>query len=213
MKKIIILLASVMLFTVGCSKSSETPKTSVEDSQIQTESVQTGVPETEAVSEVETSMDEELMKQLESAALAEMERALKESMGGTGEEPVMLDIEERELVNQDEVKIVLKGITLSGDYGCPEMKLYIENNTDHEISVYAEDMSVNDFAFYSNFGTSISAGKKLNSAIYIGNDQLEDNGLTSETIDNIEFVFEVLDSTDDMDCKLMFDTDIIKIEL
>lgn len=117
-------------------------------------------------------------------------------------------IEEAVVVDQDGLRITVKGLDTTGGFMGPELKLLIENNSDRALTVQARDVSVNGLMIT---GTSLSCdvapGKKANDSLVLFSSDLENSGI--DTFASIEFKFHVFES-DDWDT--LFDTPAIQLE-
>ena len=117
---------------------------------------------------------------------------------------------EVELVNRDGVKITLiGGLDTKSSYFGPELKLRVENNSGHNITVQSRKTSVNGCTM-GDFGAIMSIdvtnGEKAYGTFTLYNSKLEDAGIT--TIKTIKTSFHVFDSDS---WNNLFDTDLITI--
>lgn len=96
-----------------------------------------------------------------------------------------------ELFNDQGIRIVGKYVTEDSFWGAGIL-VYIENNTDKDVTISCEDMSVNGFMVDTFFYSSILAGKKAVDEISILSSSLEENDITS--IDEIDLVFTAYNS-------------------
>ena len=111
------------------------------------------------------------------------------------------------LVDADGVKIVGKGLSADGSFWGPGVILYIENNTEKDITVQVRDVSVNGFMVESSMSEDVVAGKKALSAVQFFSSDLESNSITDIT--DVELYFHIFElSTMDT----VFDSDVIKIQ-
>ncbi len=94
------------------------------------------------------------------------------------------------LVDQDGIKISFLGI--GEDYLGSTLKLKIENNSEHNITVQQRDMSINGIMIDGILSSDVSAGKIANDAVSILASDLEENGI--EQIDNVELSFVVINA-------------------
>lgn len=110
------------------------------------------------------------------------------------------------LVEKDGIKIIEKGLSKDGSFWGPGVILYIENNSDKDITVQVRDVSVNGFMVDSSMSEDVAAGKRALSAVQFFSTDLEENSITDIT--SAEFSFHVFTQKgwDDI-----FDTDVIKI--
>lgn len=110
------------------------------------------------------------------------------------------------LVDQNGVRIVGKGLSSEGSFWGPGVILYIENNSDKDITVQVRDVSVNGFMVTSSMSEDIVAGKKAISAVQFFGTDLEENSITE--IEDVELYFHIFNlSTWDT----IFDSDVISI--
>lgn len=94
------------------------------------------------------------------------------------------------LLEQDGVKIIGKYVDEDSIWGAAAL-LYIENNTDKNIIVQTDDVSINGFMITSICSQDVYAGKKAFTTVDFLSSSLEDNDITS--IDTVELKFKVLD--------------------
>ena len=94
------------------------------------------------------------------------------------------------LFEKDGVKIVGQYVDDSSFWGSAVL-LYVENNSNKNIIVQCDDVSVNGYMVSALMSTDVYAGKKSFDDITLLNSDLEANGITS--IDTIETSFKVLD--------------------
>lgn len=110
------------------------------------------------------------------------------------------------LVDQNGVRIVGKGLSSEGSFWGPGVILYIENNSEKDITVQVRDVSVNGFMVTSSMSEDIVAGKKAISAVQFFGTDLEENSITE--IKDVELYFHIFNlSTWDT----IFDSDVISI--
>lgn len=104
-------------------------------------------------------------------------------------------IEDVVLFDQDGVTIICKGLDMEEDelisFG-PSLKLLITNDTDHNIVVTVDNVSINGFMIDPICAEDVAAGKKANGTITWFSSDLEDNDI--EVIESIEFYFHIFDS-------------------
>lgn len=109
-------------------------------------------------------------------------------------------------VDQDGVKVyVLKRVNTNSFWGS-EIYVYIENNTDDELSIQADEVSVNGFMIDPYFSTRIPAGKKAYEAITFMESDLKANEITD--IEEIELKFKAIEYDS---YSTIFTTDVQKI--
>ena len=102
-------------------------------------------------------------------------------------------IQETVLLDEAGVKITAKSLELDGFLGV-EVKLLVENNTNKNLIVQAQNVSVNSYMIEPIMSIDIAAGKKANDTLVLTRDSLDDCGI--ETIADIEFSFNILQSDD-----------------
>ena len=90
------------------------------------------------------------------------------------------------------IKIVSKGVSSEDSLFGPGIILYIENNTERDVTIQTRDVSVNGFMVDSSMSEDVAAGKKAVSAIQFFSSDLEKNSITKIT--NAEFSFHIFDS-------------------
>lgn len=95
-----------------------------------------------------------------------------------------------EMVNQNGIKIIGKGVSNDLIWG-DGVVVYIENNTDRNIVVTTDDLSVNGFMVTGFLYQSVRPGKKAIESIILSSSDLEDNGI--ESIEELSLSFEVYD--------------------
>lgn len=88
-------------------------------------------------------------------------------------------------------------------------KFLIENDSDIDINVMDEDLSVNSFMMSAGgMYTSVASHKKANDAIYVYKSSLEENSISN--IEDIEFFIRIYDSNN---LASHFDSDVIRINV
>ncbi len=97
----------------------------------------------------------------------------------------------KELVNQNGIRIVGKYFNKNSIWG-NSVVLYIENNTDRNIMVSADDISVNGFMITALFAEGVRPNRKAIGVMYLSSGDLEENGI--ETVEEISTKFEVYDA-------------------
>jgi len=110
------------------------------------------------------------------------------------------------LVEANGVKIVGKGLSADDSFWGPGVILYIENNSDKNITIQTRDVSVNGFMVETIMSEEIVAGKKAMSAVQFLSTDLESNSITDIT--DVELYFHIFD-TESWDT--VFDSDVIAI--
>lgn len=111
------------------------------------------------------------------------------------------------LIDTNDVKIVGKGLSDKNSVFGPGVILYIENNSDKDITIQVRDVSVNGFMVDTSMSEDVVAGKKAISAVTFFSSSLEENGITDIT--DVELYFHIFDqkSWDEI-----FDSDVITIK-
>lgn len=110
------------------------------------------------------------------------------------------------LVDTNGVKIIGKGLSASDSFWGPGVILYIENNSDKDVTIQTRDVSVNGFMVESSMSEEIVAGKKAMSAVQFFSTDLEENAITDIT--DVELYFHIFDM-DSWDT--IYDSDVISI--
>ncbi len=99
------------------------------------------------------------------------------------------DIDGAILYDEGGIKIMCKYVDENSFWGSAVL-MYVENNTDQNIIVQCDDVSVNGFMVSALMSTDVYSGKKAIDDITILQSSLEDNGIDS--IDTIETSFKIL---------------------
>ena len=110
------------------------------------------------------------------------------------------------LVEEGGVKIVGKGISADDSFWGPGVILYIENNSEKDITVQVRDVSINGFMVDSTMSTDVVAGKKAMSAVQFFSTDLEENAITDIT--DVEFYFHIFNLES---WETILDSDVITI--
>ena len=97
----------------------------------------------------------------------------------------------QELYNQDGIRIVGKFVDENSFWGTAIL-LFIENNTERNICVQCDDMSINGFMVTPFFSSTVYAGRMALDDITIMNSDLEENDI--ETVEDIELKFHIFDN-------------------
>ncbi|MGN1405113.1 MAG: hypothetical protein ACI4WM_02480 [Erysipelotrichaceae bacterium] len=111
------------------------------------------------------------------------------------------------LIDANGIKIVARGLNTDDSIFGPSLILYIENNTDRNITVQARDESVNGFMIDSIMSTDISRNNKAVSSLTFMSTDLEENSI--EEINEIELSFHIYDY-DTFDT--YYDTEMVRVE-
>lgn len=105
------------------------------------------------------------------------------------------------------IKIIGKSLSTSDSVFGPGLILYIENNSNQNITVQASDTSVNGFMVDTSMSEDVLVGKKSITALTFMSSSLEENGITD--IKTVETSFHVFDAES---WDTIIDTDPITIE-
>lgn len=110
------------------------------------------------------------------------------------------------LVDKKGIRIIEKGLTEDDSFWGPGIVLYIENNSDRDITVQTADVSVNGFMVDATMSEDVIAGRKAMSAVQFLSTDLEENSI--EKITDVELKFNIIDmeSFDNI-----FDSDTLSI--
>ncbi len=95
-----------------------------------------------------------------------------------------------EIFNKEGVRVVAKYLSESTIWG-KSVVLYIENNSDKDLRIDVEDLSVNDFSFSNLDMFTVLAGKKSVDAITLFDSELEKNNI--DTVEKVEFKLEFME--------------------
>ena len=110
------------------------------------------------------------------------------------------------LVDYGDIRIIEKGLSENGSVWGPGVILYIENNSDDNITVQVRDVSINGYMVESIISEDVLVGKKSITDLQFLSKDLEDNGITE--ISNVEFYFHIF-SWETFDT--IYDSDVIKL--
>lgn len=108
--------------------------------------------------------------------------------------------------DENGVKIVAKKLNSSDSFWGADLYLYIENNTEQDITVQARDVSIDGFMIDPVFSSEIVHGKKAFDSLTFMESDLTDNGITD--IKEIELKFHIFDTASWDTIK---DTDIVTV--
>lgn len=93
------------------------------------------------------------------------------------------------LYDNNGIKIISKGIFTDDPIFGPEVLLYIENNSDKNVTIQARNTSINGFMVDPTMSAEVAAGKKAIDDITFLNSDLEENQITD--IETIETSFHI----------------------
>ena len=110
------------------------------------------------------------------------------------------------IYDADDVRVYYLGYADEPIYG-PQVKLYIENDKNIEVSVYARDFSANGIMFTVGFDRRVPPGGTARESIYIVDTNFETSGITS--VEKVEFYFSVINAKE----KYRNNSDAISIDI
>lgn len=93
------------------------------------------------------------------------------------------------ILDQDGIRIIVRGIDNEDTLWGASVELFIENNQDQGIRVQAKDVSINGFAIDSLLSSEIPAGKKAYAEISFAEADLKEHDI--KTIEEIEMVLHI----------------------
>ncbi len=96
------------------------------------------------------------------------------------------------VLDQDGIKLVVKNLDVTGSYWGADLYVYVENNSQNDITIQTRDVSVNGFMVDPIFSCDVPMGKKAFDSISFMQSDLEDNAITDIT--TLELSFHVFDS-------------------
>lgn len=102
-----------------------------------------------------------------------------------------VDITGDEMINQDGIRIVGKGLSKDSIFGSGVV-LYIENNSNRNITISSDNLSVNGYMITSFLHRPVKANKKAVDTIILSSSDMEENGI--EQIDELALSIEAYDS-------------------
>jgi len=94
------------------------------------------------------------------------------------------------LYDEGGIKIIGKYVDESSFWG-KSVVLYIENNTDKNVIIQADNLSINGYSLTSLFSSTVYAERKAFDDITLLSSELEENGITS--VDEVTLKFEIMD--------------------
>ena len=97
----------------------------------------------------------------------------------------------KEIYNENGVRLVAKCVDDDKIWGSSVL-IYAENNSDSNVTIAAEDMSVNGFMVNSIYAKTIYKGKYAISDLSISESDMKENSI--ESIEDIEVKFRIYDS-------------------
>lgn len=93
--------------------------------------------------------------------------------------------------NGDGIKVVVKGLSEDQSIFGPSIVVYIENNSDKDITVQTRNVSINGFMVDAIFSSDVLIGKHAVDTITFLSSELEENEINS--IDEVELSFHIFD--------------------
>lgn len=126
------------------------------------------------------------------------------SLDGTGEQAV--DDSGVLLVDENGIKITVKEVDSENSFWGADIYIYVENNTETDVTVQAANTSINGFMVEPYFSCDVTAGKKAYDTITFMESNLEENNITS--IDSMDISFHVFNTED---FNTIFDTDTLSV--
>lgn len=115
------------------------------------------------------------------------EVTIKTSAYGTVEQPALDS--GKELLNTDGIRIVGKYVTEGSIWGAGVL-LFMENNSDEDIIIQCDNMSINGFMVTPYFSCQVNKGRMALDTITILDSDLEDNGI--DEVKDLELEFNIL---------------------
>ncbi len=110
------------------------------------------------------------------------------------------------LYDADGIKVIAKKLSSEDSFWGSELYLYIENNTNENITIQTKDVSINGFMVDPVFSCDILSGKVAYSSVTFLESDLTNNGITDIT--ELELKLNIFNKETWDDIK---ETDIIKI--
>lgn len=108
--------------------------------------------------------------------------------------------------DEKDIKIYVLNLNDSKSFRRSDVYIYIENNSDENITIQAEDVSVNGFMMDPAFIVDIVAGKKAYALMSFLKSDLEDNDISNITSIELKFIGYDSESWDDI-----FETKVLTI--
>jgi len=116
-----------------------------------------------------------------------------------------ISVNEQVLLDEGDIKITLISLDNEGYWG-PSLKLYVENNSDKDVTIKPRDVSINDIMIRVLYSYKVQAGDKGESDFDFSSSDLETAGI--ETIKDIQLKFNIVDTSTD---ETIFGSDVINI--
>lgn len=96
------------------------------------------------------------------------------------------------VLDEKDIKIVMKKVSSEDSFWGADVHVYIENNSDNDITIQARDVSINGFMLEPIFSSDVIADKKAYDTITFFESDLIDNEITS--IEKMELSFHIFES-------------------
>ncbi len=97
------------------------------------------------------------------------------------------------IIDNDYISVTVIG-SETNEYGEYVVNMFLENKSDKDFMINAEDVSVNGFMADPYYGEFLYAGNSVFSSMCWADTTLEDNDITD--VEDIEFIFKVCDAND-----------------
>jgi hypothetical protein len=110
------------------------------------------------------------------------------------------------IYDADDVRVYYLGYVDEPIYG-PQVKLYIENDKNIDVSVYAYDFSANGIKFIVGSDTKVPSGGTTRDSIYIVDTNFETSGITS--VEKVEFSLDIINAQENY----RNNSDVISIDI
>ena len=94
------------------------------------------------------------------------------------------------LYDEGGIKIIGKYVDENSFWG-KSVVLYIENNTEKNVIIQADNLSINGYSLTSLFSSTVYAGRKAVDDITLLSSELEENSITS--VDKVTLKFDIMD--------------------
>lgn len=104
------------------------------------------------------------------------------------------------------IRIIIKGLSKDGSIFGPSIIVYIENNSDKNITVQTRNVSVNGFMVGAVFSSDVVIGKHTINDITFMSSDLEENEISE--IENVELSFHIFET---VGWDTIVDTDLVAI--
>lgn len=117
-----------------------------------------------------------------------------------------VDKEGQLVLEQDGISVVIKEADSEDSFWGADIYVYVENNSDRNVTVQARSVSINGFMVEPMFSCDVVAGKQAYDSLTFLESELTENGI--ESIDEMEISFHVFD-TESWDT--IFDSDLITV--